>query len=178
VTEVDKYRSLDYLTRFEAEEPEHYNRYLGLVNDKIDSMAAAILREDALPLEEYFTLNEEVEETTKWRALQPIAKRQVELINRFFVDKIKNDDRFVFIGEDVLSPYGGAFKVAKDLSFINPHRVFSTPISEAAIVGISNGLSLNGFKAFAEIMFGDFVTLAMDQIINHASKFHHIFNSR
>ncbi|MEO7044716.1 MAG: transketolase C-terminal domain-containing protein, partial [Ferruginibacter sp.] len=69
-------------------------------------------------------------------------------------------------------------KVAKDLSQIAPDRVFSTPISEAALVGISNGLALNGFKPFAEIMFGDFVTLAFDQIVNHASKFHHMFNKK
>jgi 2-oxoisovalerate dehydrogenase E1 component len=56
--------------------------------------------------------------------------------------------------------------------------VFTTPISEAALVGISNGLALNGFKPFAEIMFGDFITLAFDQIVNHASKFHHMFNKK
>ncbi len=54
----------------------------------------------------------------------------------------------------------------------------STPISEAALVGVSNGLALNGFKPFAEIMFGDFITLAFDQIVNHASKFHHMFNKK
>ena len=43
-------------------------------------------------------------------------------------------------------------------------------------MGISNGLALNGFKPFAEIMFGDFTTLAFDQIINHAAKFHHMYN--
>ena len=82
------------------------------------------------------------------------------------------------LGEDILSPYGGAFKVTKDLSEIKPGQVFSTPISEAALTGISNGLALNGFKPFAEIMFGDFVTLAFDQIVNHASKFHHMFNKK
>lgn len=89
-----------------------------------------------------------------------------------------NDERMVFLDEDVLSPYGGAFKVAKDLSFLRPDRVFSTPISEAALTGISNGLALNGFKPYAEIMFGDFMTLAFDQIVNHASKFHHMFNKK
>jgi 2-oxoisovalerate dehydrogenase E1 component len=89
-----------------------------------------------------------------------------------------SDDRTVFLGEDILSPYGGAFKVTKELSALRPDRVFSTPISESAITGISNGLALNGFKPFGEIMFGDFMTLAFDQIINHASKFHHMFNKK
>ena len=82
------------------------------------------------------------------------------------------------LGEDILSPYGGAFKVTRDLSIMKPERVFSTPISEGAITGIGNGLALNGFKPFVEIMFGDFTTLAFDQIVNHASKFHHMFNKQ
>jgi 2-oxoisovalerate dehydrogenase E1 component len=61
---------------------------------------------------------------------------------------------------------------------LRPERVFSTPISEASIVGIANGLALNGFKPFAEIMFGDFMTLAFDQIVNHASKFYHMYNKK
>ncbi len=102
----------------------------------------------------------------------------MELLNAFFREKIVADERTVFLGEDILSPYGGAFKVTKELSFLRPERVFSTPISESAITGISNGLALNGFKPFAEIMFGDFMTLAFDQIVNHASKFHHMFNKK
>jgi len=77
-----------------------------------------------------------------------------------------------------LSPYGGAFKVAKGLSDKFPARVFSTPISEAAITGIGNGLALSGIKTYVEIMFGDFVTLAMDQIINHAAKFYDMYNKQ
>lgn len=81
-----------------------------------------------------------------------------------------------FIGEDVLSPYGGAFKVAQDLSLEYPNQVISTPISEAAITGLANGLALGGFRPLLEVMFGDFITLALDQIINHASKFFHMYN--
>ena len=99
-------------------------------------------------------------------------------MNDFFKENIIANEKMICIGEDILSPYGGAFKVTRDLSDIAPTRVFATPISEAAVVGISNGLALNGFKPFAEIMFGDFVTLAFDQIVNHASKFHHMFNKK
>ena len=113
-----------------------------------------------------------------WTPLESINKRQVELLNAWFRDKITTADNLVFLGEDVLSPYGGAFKVSRELSFLRPERVFSTPISESALTGISNGLALNGFKPFAEIMFGDFMTLAFDQIVNHASKFHHMFNKK
>jgi len=90
-----------------------------------------------------------------------------ELINRFFDRLLKKDSKAIFIGEDVKSPYGGAFKIARDLSDKYPNQVFTTPISEAAIVGIGNGLAISGYKPFVEIMFGDFVTLAFDQIVNH-----------
>lgn len=173
--ELTVYREKDYLTAFKNEATHHYDLYHNAIDIEINEMVEAILKEDELPLEEYYS-EESIISTDTWTELEPIAKRQVELINQFFTQKIETDERFVFLGEDVLSPYGGAFKVAKDLSFKNPERVFSTPISEAALTGIANGLALNGFKPFAEIMFGDFITLAMDQIINHASKFHHMFN--
>ena len=77
----------------------------------------------------------------------------------------------MFIGEDVLDPYGGAFKVAKGLHTKFPDRVFSTPVSEAGIVGVGAGLAMRGFRPVVEIMFGDFLTLATDQLVNTAAKF-------
>lgn len=114
----------------------------------------------------------------RWEPLQEIDVRQVELINAFFKEQMERNHSLIFIGEDVLSPYGGAFKVARDLSELFPGRVFSTPISEAAIIGISNGLAIKGFRPFVEIMFGDFITLGMDQIVNHAAKFFHMYNKQ
>jgi len=81
----------------------------------------------------------------------------------------------LLIGEDLLDPYGGAFKVSRGLSTAFPERVRSTPISESAIAGIANGLSLRGYRPIAEIMFGDFLALAADQIINHLAKFHWMY---
>jgi len=77
----------------------------------------------------------------------------------------------VVIGEDIRDPYGGAFKVTHGLSTSFPGRVFTAPISEAAIVGVSTGMAMRGLRPIAEIMFGDFLTLAADQLINSASKF-------
>ena len=62
------------------------------------------------------------------------------------------------LGEDIVDPYGGAFKVTKGLSEEFPGRVISTPISEAGITGVGIGLALNGFRPVVEIMFGDFNT--------------------
>ena len=82
-----------------------------------------------------------------------------------------SDERVILLGEDVLDPYGGAFRVTRGLSTAYPSRVLSTPISEGAIVGAGAGMALRGMRPVVEIMFGDFITLAADQLINHASKF-------
>lgn len=82
------------------------------------------------------------------------------------------------IGEDIRSPYGGAFKVTKGLSDEFPGRVFNTTISEAAIVGIGNGLALDGMIPVCEIMFGDFMALTFDQILNHAAKFQGMYHNQ
>ena len=81
------------------------------------------------------------------------------------------DPRIHLIGEDLADPYGGAFKVTKGLSTAFPDRVWTSPISEAGIAGLANGMALRGLKPIVEIMFGDFTALAMDQILNHAAKF-------
>jgi len=74
------------------------------------------------------------------------------------------------LGEDVLDPYGGAFKVTRGLSTEFPDRVLTTPVSEAGIVGLSVGMALRGLRPVVEIMFGDFLLLASDQLVNHAAK--------
>ena len=84
----------------------------------------------------------------------------------------------VLIGEDIVDPYGGAFKVTKGLSSKFPDRVISTPISESAIIGLSTGLAIRGYQPVTEIMFGDFLTLCADQIINSATKFFSMFNGK
>jgi acetoin:2,6-dichlorophenolindophenol oxidoreductase subunit beta len=71
---------------------------------------------------------------------------------------LNEDDRVILLGEDLVDPYGGAFKVTRGLSTDFPGRVRSTPISEGAIAGLSAGLALSGYRPIAEIMFGDFLT--------------------
>ncbi|OGN73014.1 MAG: hypothetical protein A2X25_10710 [Chloroflexi bacterium GWB2_49_20] len=90
---------------------------------------------------------------------------------------MEGDKRVFLLGEDLLDPYGGAFKVTRGISTRFPERVLTTPISEAAIVGIATGMAMRGLRPVVEIMFGDFVTLIMDQVINHASKFRWVYNN-
>jgi 2-oxoisovalerate dehydrogenase E1 component len=106
------------------------------------------------------------------------SDRMVNLIHASLHRNFTRDPRLIMIGEDIAGPYGGAFKVTKNLSIEFPGRVRNTPISESAIVGFGNGLALQGMKPICEIMFGDFLTLCADQFINHAAKFRYMYNEQ
>lgn len=99
-----------------------------------------------------------------------MRERVAENLNRALADLLARDPGMYLVGEDVLDPYGGAFKITKGLSTKHPDRVLGMPLSEGAIVGLAGGLALAGDRAVVEIMFSDFVTLAFDQIVNFASK--------
>jgi len=104
--------------------------------------------------------------------------RYLESINQSLHQLLLEDDQVILIGEDLHDPYGGAFKVTQGLSSKFPGRVISTPISEAAITGAAVGMAMRGMKPILEIMFGDFLALCMDQIVNHASKYKWMFNDQ
>lgn len=104
------------------------------------------------------------------------APRVVESIRAGLKKLLAQDQRVVLLGEDMEDPYGGAFKATKGLSTEFPGRVMNTPISEAAIAGFGNGLALAGMRPIVEIMFGDFVMLAADQLVNQGSKFSYMYN--
>lgn len=108
--------------------------------------------------------------------MSAVSPTVVESLNEALHRVMQQDDRVHVIGEDILDPYGGAFKVTKGLSSRFPERVWTTPISESAIVGLSVGMAMRGLRPIVEIMFGDFLTLAADQLINHAAKFPWMFN--
>jgi pyruvate/2-oxoglutarate/acetoin dehydrogenase E1 component len=90
---------------------------------------------------------------------------------------MQKDERVLLLGEDILDPYGGAFKVSRGCSTAFPDRVIATPISEAGLGGVCAGLALRGERPVLEIMFGDFMTLLADQLINHISKFRWMYNN-
>jgi acetoin:2,6-dichlorophenolindophenol oxidoreductase subunit beta len=100
----------------------------------------------------------------------------LDRLNQALLTALETDGRVYLLGEDILDPYGGAFKVTRGLSRKFPERVLTTPISEAAIVGMANGMALRGLRPVAEIMFGDFVTLITDQLVNHGAKFRWMYN--
>ncbi|MCP4110847.1 MAG: pyruvate dehydrogenase [Desulfobacteraceae bacterium] len=175
--EISKYRDIDPLNVFEKENPKQYEKILEHINEQIRTILEDIEDKPELSLGKYFEVQKKKQQI-EWEPVEEINTRQVDLINQFFVQTMADDKSVVFMGEDILEPYGGAFKTAKTLSEKYPEQVFSTPISEAAITGIANGLALGGMKPFLEIMFGDFITLSFDQIVNHASKFYHMYNKQ
>lgn len=89
---------------------------------------------------------------------------------------LRTDERVVVMGEDIADPYGGAFKVTRGLTTEFPERVKTTPVSESAISGIAAGLALAGYRPIVEIMFGDFLTLCFDQLVNHITKYEAMYN--
>jgi 2-oxoisovalerate dehydrogenase E1 component len=105
-------------------------------------------------------------------------KKLVTRINETFNNLFNDNKELIHIGEDIEDLpkgtekiYGGAFKVTKGISTNFPGRVFNTPIAESAIIGFSTGYCLTNKPVIAEIMFGDFMTLTVDQLIQNASKF-------
>jgi pyruvate/2-oxoglutarate/acetoin dehydrogenase E1 component len=102
----------------------------------------------------------------------------LERLNLALHQAMEADDKVYLLGEDILDPYGGAFKMARGLSEKFPERVLTTPISEAAITGLAAGMALRGLRPVVEIMFGDFITLAADQLVNHAAKFRWMYHDQ
>jgi pyruvate/2-oxoglutarate/acetoin dehydrogenase E1 component len=94
-----------------------------------------------------------------------------EAVRQALDEELERDERVVFFGEDV-AVAGGVFAVTGGLyEKHGPDRVFDTPISELALAGAAYGAALCGLRPVLEIMFGDFLPLAMDSLLNQSSKF-------
>ncbi|MDW8161776.1 MAG: alpha-ketoacid dehydrogenase subunit beta [Anaerolineales bacterium] len=85
-------------------------------------------------------------------------------------EELARDERIVLFGEDI-GAWGGVFRTTEGLyEKYGPDRVIDTPLSEEGYVGMAVGIAMTGMHPVPEIMFGDFITLAMDQIVNQAAK--------
>lgn len=177
IDEVEEYVKKDPLNIFKNKNKDLYESLSYEVNNQISSIVKKVDMDVELTGDEYYNFKTNIS-SDEYIAIDHINERIVNRINSFFDQILEKDKKVLFIGEDVLSPYGGAFKVSKGLSKKYPNNVISTPISEQAITGLCNGLALGGYRPYLEIMFGDFILLALDQIINHASKFHHMYNKK
>ena len=107
-----------------------------------------------------------------------MSKRCVQVLNESLHELFAERDDVYLLGEDVLDPYGGAFKVTQGLSDAYPDRVLTTPISEASLFGVAAGMALRGQRPILEIMFGDFIALGFDQIVNGIAKFREMYDEQ
>jgi len=105
-------------------------------------------------------------------------KRCVQVLNGALHEIFASRGDVYLFGEDILDPYGGAFKVTQGLSDGYPDRVFTTPISEASLFGVAAGMALRGQRPILEIMFGDFIALGLDQVVNGISKFREMYDDQ
>ncbi len=102
-----------------------------------------------------------------------------EALKQGLREEMLRDERVFIMGEDIGKNWGGAFKVTKGLAEeFGDDRVRDTPISENTIAGAAVGAAITGMRPVAEIMFGDLITLAMDQICNQAAKMRYMFGGQ
>lgn len=175
--EVQRYRDQDPIGQFQQSYPDAAQQALDTANERID--LAVSIADVAAFANAVVTPTVRQTSVPTWKPVKVATpERGVTLICNALGRALERDERVVLVGEDIESPYGGAFKATKGLSHRFPGRVRNMPISEALIVGLGNGLALAGMIPVVEIMFGDFITLAADQLINHASKFRYMYNEQ
>ena len=102
----------------------------------------------------------------------------LEAIRSALQEEMRRDERVFIIGEDI-GVYGGAFGATFGmLEEFGPERIRETPISELGIIGAATGAAMLGMRPVAELMFMDFVLLAMDQLVNQAGKTRFMFGGK
>src|SRR5204862_6831483 len=102
----------------------------------------------------------------------------LEAIREALAEEMRRDPRVFVLGEDV-GAYGGAFGVTQGLyDEFGETRVVDTPISESAIVGISIGAALRGYRPVVEMQFADFISCGFDQIVNQAATLRYRYGGR
>jgi pyruvate/2-oxoglutarate/acetoin dehydrogenase E1 component len=97
-----------------------------------------------------------------------------QAVNEALAEELRRDERVFIIGEDIAEA-GTPFKVLSGLvEEFGPDRILDSPISEAGITGLAVGAAMTGMRPVVDIMFGDFLTLVMDQLANQAAKAHYM----
>lgn len=101
-----------------------------------------------------------------------------EAINEVMCQEIESNEDVFILGEDI-GIYGGAFGLTRGMiEKLGPEKVLNTPISEQAITGVAIGAALMGMRPILELQFSDFVTVAMDQIVNQAAKLRYMYGGK
>lgn len=102
----------------------------------------------------------------------------LQAINEALDEALAQDERVFLLGED-MGVYGGGFGATHGLQEkYGRQRVRDTPISESAIAGVSVGAAMTGMRPVMELQFSDFITVAMDQLVNQAAKIHYMYSGK
>lgn len=102
----------------------------------------------------------------------------LEAVREALTEAMTEDQDVFLMGEDI-GVYGGAFGVTRGLvEVFGEERVRSTPISESAIAGTAVGAAMTGMRPVYELQFSDFITIALDQIVNQAAKIHYMYGGK
>ncbi|REJ13526.1 MAG: alpha-ketoacid dehydrogenase subunit beta [Caldibacillus debilis] len=102
----------------------------------------------------------------------------LEAVREAMTQEMRRNEDVYLMGEDI-GVYGGAFGVTRGMiEEFGPERIRNTPISEAAIAGAAVGSALTGMRPILEIQFSDFITIALDQIVNQAAKLRYMFGGK
>jgi pyruvate/2-oxoglutarate/acetoin dehydrogenase E1 component len=102
---------------------------------------------------------------------------QRNAITKALAKAMSEDPKVYFLGEDI-GVYGGAFQASFGLQRKFPDQVIETPISESGFTGVAIGMAMAGLRPVVEIMFMDFTTQILDQVLNHAVKFNGMYNGQ
>jgi 2-oxoisovalerate dehydrogenase E1 component len=184
INEIESYAERDLLNVFSKSNPEIVKEHVSAIQAELHEIYLQCKSEKQLlktRQHEYI-----FSESVKYTPYQPASEESDNRINKLIYEGLKDlltdNENSILIGEDIqhttkFTPqnYGGAFKVTQNLSDLFPGKVFNTPISEAGIIGFGIGAALNKCKTVVEIMFGDFLTLGLDQILQQASKIPEMF---
>ena len=145
IEEINAYTLKDSLNVYNQDNESNYNEMLLEVNERINGIVTQAEIDEEQSGNSYFDplISSGQVSSTDLVPLEKFPDRLINRINQFFDQTIEKDKSVLFIGEDVHSPYGGAFKASKNLSDKYPDNVYTTPISELGITGLCNGLELH-----------------------------------
>lgn len=173
--EIKKYQKRDPVLYIKGKIGEdEYDKKYRKYEQEFDAYVKELLEEESVQLAA--TEMKKVQ-SSKTTYVNSESKRCLEEVQRSFAQACVENRDIVFLGEDICDPYGGAFKTTKGLSSSVPEQVHNMPISEACMVGMAVGLAIEGKIPVIEIMFGDFITLGFDQLLNHAVKYGWIYDT-
>lgn len=187
VSEIESWRKKDPIVYIEKKTgAEFCSQCRKEAQKRLDELVQALEAQQSISIDAYTLKYAEKQEEAQHKCggrrsmeqfLSGSNDRVLTAVHDALDAELEKNPNILLLGEDICDPYGGAFKVTKGLSSAYPRRVINTPISEAAMAGIGVGLALNNMLPIVEIMFGDFVSLCFDQLLNHAGKYGWVYGS-